>query len=150
MAERRGRLAKEKMRNDDEEIDIAEAARLSGVPASALRYYEQKGLIAPVGRRGLRRLYRRTVLDRLALIALGRAAGFALDQIKDLLPRAANGELDRALLSARAEAIDAQIERLAKIRDGLRGAARCPSQSQQSCPRFQSFMNSAVREAAAD
>jgi DNA-binding transcriptional MerR regulator len=38
-------------------MDIAEVARISGVPASALRYYEEKGLIASVGRRGLRRLF---------------------------------------------------------------------------------------------
>ena len=38
-------------------LDIAAVAQQSGVPASALRYYEEKGLIASVGRRGLRRLF---------------------------------------------------------------------------------------------
>ena len=62
-------------------LDIADVARQSGVPASALRYYEEKGLIASVGRRGLRRLFDARVLERLALIALGQAAGFSLDEI---------------------------------------------------------------------
>jgi DNA-binding transcriptional MerR regulator len=58
--------------------DIAEVAKLSDVPASTLRFYEEKGLIASNGRRGLRRLFDAGVLERLALIALGRTAGFRL------------------------------------------------------------------------
>lgn len=55
-------------------MDISEVARRSGVPASTLRFYEEKGLIASTGRRGLRRLFPANVLERLALIALGRSA----------------------------------------------------------------------------
>jgi len=65
-------------------MDINEVARTSGVPASALRYYEEKGLIASVGRHGLRRLFGPGVLERLALITLGRNAGFALDDLAAL------------------------------------------------------------------
>lgn len=63
-------------------LDIAEVAQRSGVPASTLRFYEEKGLIASSGRRGLRRQFDAGVLDRLALIALGRAAGFSLDEMR--------------------------------------------------------------------
>ena len=59
--------------------DIAEVAKRSGVPASTLRYYEEKGLIASTGRRGLKRTFDPDVFEKLGLIALGRAAGFALD-----------------------------------------------------------------------
>ena len=62
-------------------LDIAQVARHSGVAASTLRYYEEKGLIASVGRRGLRRLFAPGVLQRLALIALWRTAGFSLREI---------------------------------------------------------------------
>ena len=51
-------------------MDIAEVAKRSGVPASTLRYYEEKGLIASVGRQGLRRVFTPNVLNQLALIAL--------------------------------------------------------------------------------
>ena len=51
-------------------MDITEVARRSGVPASTLRFYEEKGLIASIGRRGLHRLFDPGVLERLALIAL--------------------------------------------------------------------------------
>ena len=62
-------------------MDITEVTERSGVPASTLRFYEEKGLIASIGRRGLHRLFDPGVLERLALIALGRAAGFSLDEI---------------------------------------------------------------------
>ena len=63
------------------DLDIGEVAKRAGIPASALRFYEQKGLVASVGRHGLRRQYDVDVLERLALIALGRSAGFSLDEI---------------------------------------------------------------------
>jgi len=53
-------------------IDIAEVSRRTGVPASTLRYYEEKGLIESLGRRGLRRTFDAGVVDRLSLIALGQ------------------------------------------------------------------------------
>ena len=62
-------------------LDITEVARRSGVPASTLRFYEEKGLIVSIGRRGLRRLFDGRVLERLAFIALGRASGFSLDEV---------------------------------------------------------------------
>jgi DNA-binding transcriptional MerR regulator len=57
-------------------LDIAEVVERSGLPASALRFYEQKGLIRSTGRRGLRRVFPAGVVEKLALIALGRSAGF--------------------------------------------------------------------------
>ena len=62
-------------------MDIAQVTRRSGLPPSTLRYYEERGLIAPIGRQGLRRQYDPKVLDRLALISLARAAGFSLEEI---------------------------------------------------------------------
>src|SRR5580765_7494477 len=59
------------------DMDIVEVSRQSGVPASTLRFYEEKGLIASIGRRGMRRLFDSGVLERLALIALGRTASFS-------------------------------------------------------------------------
>ena len=51
------------------QLDIGEVARRSGVPASTLRYYEEKGLIASSGRHGLRRLFDAGVLERLAPVS---------------------------------------------------------------------------------
>ena len=124
--------------------DIAEVARRSGVPASTLRFYEDKGLIASAGRRGLRRLFDAAVFDRLALIALARAAGFSLEEIGSMF--AADGRLliDRALLSAKADDIDRTIRRLGAMRDGLRHAAVCRAPSHLECPTFRRLMADAA------
>jgi DNA-binding transcriptional MerR regulator len=117
-------------------LDIAEVSRRTGVPASTLRYYDEKGLIASVGRRGLRRLFDPAVLERLALIALGRAGGFALDEIAAMLTPDGLPSLDRARLDAKADELDITIRRLTAIREGLRHAARCPAARPMECPTF--------------
>ena len=79
-------------------MDIAAVAKRSGVPASTLRFYERKGLIASTGRQGLRRTFAPDVLQRLALIALGRQAGFSLDEIAPMLSPGATPRIDRRAL----------------------------------------------------
>ena len=83
-------------------MDITEVAQRSGVPASTLRFYEEKGLIASVGRRGLRRTFDPRVLERLALIALGSAAGFSLDEIARMFLADGRPNIDRGMLAAKA------------------------------------------------
>ena len=123
-------------------MDITEVARRSGIPASTLRFYEEKGLIASVGRRGLRRVFRPEVLDRLALIALGRAAGFSLEEIAPMLER-----IDRRRLAAKADQLDAQVRRLGAVRDALRHAAVCPAPSHMQCPTFRRLLRAAGKRA---
>ena len=127
------------------DLDIAEVADRSGVPASALRYYEEKGLIASVGRRGLRRLFDARVLERLALIAAGRAGGFSLDEIGPMLGRDGGATaIDRSMLAAKAEELDATIRKLIAMRDGLRHAAACPAPSHMECPKFRRIVRAAA------
>lgn len=125
------------------DLDIAEVAQRSGVPASTLRYYEEKGLIVSIGRRGLRRLFDPGVLDRLALIATGRAAGFTLDEIARMFS-AEGPRIDRQMLAAKADQLDATIRRLGALRDGLRHAAACPAPSHMECPRFRRLVKASA------
>jgi DNA-binding transcriptional MerR regulator len=115
-------------------LDITAVAQQSGVPASALRYYEEKGLIASVGRRGLRRLFDAGVLERLALIALGQAAGFSLDEIAGMFTPDGRPKIDRKTLAAKAGELDRTIKQLSSMRDGLRHASVCPAPSHMECP----------------
>ncbi|MEN2976216.1 helix-turn-helix domain-containing protein [Tistrella bauzanensis] len=126
------------------DLDIAEVAQRVGVPASTLRYYEEKGLIASTGRRGLRRLFDPGVIDRLALIALGRAAGFSLDEIAQMFAPDGRAQIDRQMLTSRADALDQTIRRLEAMRDGLRHAAACPAPSHMECPSFRRIMAAAA------
>ncbi|UXZ35526.1 helix-turn-helix domain-containing protein [Cupriavidus gilardii] len=125
-------------------MDIAEVAQRSGVPASTLRFYEEKGLIASIGRRGLRRVFEPAVLDRLALIALGRAAGFSLDEISRMFASDGRPRIDRARLAAKADELDRTIRRLTAMRDGLRHAAVCPAPSHLECPTFRRMLRAAA------
>jgi DNA-binding transcriptional MerR regulator len=125
-------------------LDIAEVAQRSGVPASTLRFYEEKGLIASSGRRGLRRQFDAGVLDRLALIALGRAAGFSLDEIALMFVPDGQLCIDRQMLADKAEELDRTIRRLGALRDGLRHAAACPAPSHMECPTFRRIVRAAA------
>lgn len=125
-------------------MDITEVAKRSGVPASTLRFYEEKGLVTSVGRRGLRRLFNANVLERLALIALGRAAGFTLDEIARMLGADGHPQIDRQLLADKAEELDRTIRKLTAMRNGLRHAAVCSAPSHMECPKFRRLMGLAA------
>ena len=126
------------------DLDIGEVAARSGVPASTLRYYEEMGLIASTGRRGLRRLFDAGVLERLALIALGSAAGFSLAEIARMFAPDGRPQIDRKLLAAKAAELDQTIRKLTAMRDGLRHAAACPAPSHMQCPTFRRLMSAAA------
>jgi DNA-binding transcriptional MerR regulator len=125
-------------------MDIAEVARESGVPASTLRYYEEKGLIASTGRRGLRREFSPRVLERLALIALGQAAGFSLEEIAAMFAADGRPRIDRHKLAAKADELDSAIKKMSAMRDGLRHAAVCPAPSHMECPTFRRLVRAAA------
>lgn len=125
-------------------LDITEVAQRSGVAASALRFYEEKGLIASIGRRGLRRVFAPVVLERLALIALWRAAGFSLAEIALMFAPDGQLRIDRQMLAAKAEELDRTVSKLITMRDGLRHAAACPAPSHMECPNFRRYLQSAA------
>lgn len=126
-----------------QELDIAEVARLTNVPPSTLRYYEQRGLIASINRRGLRRQFAPDVLEHLALITLGRSAGFSLDEIAEMFAPDGNPKIDRKRLTAKAEELDKKIDKLRAMRDGLRHAAACSAPSHLECPTFRRLLKAA-------
>ena len=125
-------------------MDIGEVAQRARLPASTLRFYEEKGLIRSVGRRGLRRQFNPDVLEQLALIALGRSAGFSLDQIADVFAADGSPRIDRRVLTNKAREVDRKIRRLSAVRDGLRHAAACPARSHMECPTFRRLLSKAM------
>jgi DNA-binding transcriptional MerR regulator len=126
-------------------LDIGEVACRAGLSPSALRFYEDKGLIAPNGRRGLRRVYSADVLQRLALISLGRAAGFSLDEMARMLPHGRKPNIDKARLAAKVAEIDLLMRRLATARRGLQHALECEAPDFMACPQFQRVLAAAGR-----
>ena len=131
-------------------LDIGEVARRSGISASALRFYEEKGLIRSVGRRGLRRVFAAEVLERLALVGMGRAAGLSLDDMARMFEPDGRLRVDRELLAAKADELEKTIEKLRAMAKGLRHAAACRAPSHMECPTFRRLLRAAQRGAFAE
>ena len=88
------------------------------------------------------------MLERLALIALGRAAGFSLDEIARMFAPDGRPRIDRQMLAAKADELDDTIRQLSAMRDGLRHAAACRAPSHAECPTFRRLLRAAAAGAA--
>ena len=131
-------------------LDIGEVSEQSGIPPSTLRYYEEVGLIASVGRHGLRRQYEPQTLLQLSLIALGKSAGFSLEDIAGMFGKDGQPDLPRPELHERADQLDRQIKELTALRDTLRHVADCPARTHMECPTFKRLVELAGRRAGKD
>ena len=120
------------------ELAIGEIAERSGVPASALRFYESVGLIGSTRTSGNQRRYERSTLRRLAVIQAGKAAGIPLEQIgaafatlpDDRVPT--RRDWDR-LSRAWRDDIDRRIAALNGLRDRLSTCIGCGCLSIDRC-----------------
>ena len=110
-------------------LDIGEVAAQSGLRPSALRYYEAAGLIASAGRQGLRRQLPANVVLPVKLIAMGKAAGFSLEEIGRMFGGNVLPDLPRDMIRTKADEIDRHIHELMALRDTLRHVAdwECPT-----------------------
>jgi DNA-binding transcriptional MerR regulator len=117
-------------------LDIGEVSATSGIRPSALRYYEEIGLISSISRHGLRRQFPPDVLLRLKLIAMGQSAGFSLDEISGMFGRNGAPDLPRAVLHQKADDLEGQIRELTALRNTLRHVADCRAPSHMECPTF--------------
>lgn len=119
-------------------LTIGQVAERSGVPQSALRFYEDRELIFSERTTGNQRRYPRVVLRRIAFIRAAQRVGLSLDQISEALatlPRdRAPNKADWARLSSewRAE-LDARIDALERLRDRLTGCIGCGCLSLKTC-----------------
>jgi MerR family redox-sensitive transcriptional activator SoxR len=115
---------------------IGDISAQSGVPASTLRYWEDIGLLPTPVRVGGRRRYSASILRRLKVIGLCKAAGFELDEVQRLLTDASPGRpASRALAADKLSQIDAQMAVLAQARAivELGMTCSCPSIDQCTC-----------------
>lgn len=128
-------------------LDIGQVAEKSGIKPSALRYYEEAGLIASVARHGLRRQFPPEVLLQLRLISMGKAAGFSLEEIARMFSKDGLPALHRASLHQRADEIDQQVHDLNTLSHLLRHVADCPAPSHMECPKFRRLVGLAAKRA---
>lgn len=129
-------------------LDIGEVSQRAGVPPSALRYYEEIGLISSAKRHGLRRQFAPDVLVQLKLIGLGKMAGFSLDEIATMFGTSGAPDLPRDLLRDKADALDRQILEMTALRDTLRHVVDCRAPSHMECPKFRTLLDKAGSDAS--
>jgi DNA-binding transcriptional MerR regulator len=112
------------------ELSISEVARQFGFRSSAIRYYEQIGLLPPPRRVGKQRRYDTTALYRLAIIQRARQLGFTLDEIRLLL----FGFGDVARAAERWQKLSQRkLAELDNLMDGIKAVRRLLKKMMQNC-----------------
>jgi MerR family redox-sensitive transcriptional activator SoxR len=120
-------------------LSIGEVAERIGLRPSALRYYEQVGLLPPPLRRSGQRRYDPGVLNRLAVIAQARRAGFTIAETRRLVAGfpadvpASRRWLDLAREKERE--LDALVDRINDMRRAVRAARQCTCDTLDECGR---------------
>lgn len=114
---------------------IGEVAKQMGLRTSAIRYYESEGLLPKPDRRSGQRIYDASILDRLSLIELAKAAGFSIADIRQLFQAVSRktppGPRWRALAARKAEELEETITRAQRMKQVLAMVMKC------ECPTFQ-------------
>ncbi|MBB5805102.1 MerR family redox-sensitive transcriptional activator SoxR [Saccharothrix ecbatanensis] len=121
-----------------EMLTIGQVAERSGVPHTALRFYEERGLIASERTTGNQRRYPRHVLRRLAFIRTAQRVGLSLEDVHDALATLPDNRTptksDWSRLSANWQVeLDARIDALRRLRDRLTSCIGCGCLSLRSC-----------------
>jgi MerR family redox-sensitive transcriptional activator SoxR len=119
-------------------LTIGQLSERSGVATSALRYYETQGLIRSERTTGNQRRYQRATLRRVAFIRSAQRVGLTLEEIQEALATLPEGrtptKADWARLSRSwRPRIEAQIDRLERLRDKLDSCIGCGCLSLQRC-----------------
>ncbi|TDX33802.1 redox-sensitive transcriptional activator SoxR [Rhodovulum visakhapatnamense] len=120
-------------------LSVGEVAERSGVPVSALHFYEAKGLIGAHRSSGNQRRYSRDVLRRIAILRTAQSLGFSLSEIAGLLKPIPPGRQPtaadvRAMVAGWRAALQARIDGLTELRDKLDGCIGCGCLSHDDCP----------------
>jgi DNA-binding transcriptional MerR regulator len=115
---------------------IGRLAERTGVPATALRYYDELGLVRPLTREAGRRLYDEAAVAKVGVILVLREVGFTLTEIAELT----TDERWQALATRKIEQLDALAARVQAARTGLEHALACPQGDPAACPTFWSIV----------
>ncbi|WP_064602410.1 Cu(I)-responsive transcriptional regulator [Photobacterium sp. J15] len=121
-------------------MNISEVARLTGLTAKTIRFYEDKGVITPPSRSSNGyRYYSQTNIDELLLIRRSRLVGFNLDECRELLDFSRDPQRKSADVKAKAEQklaeIDHKIAELMEMKTTLEAlTVQCPGDDSARCP----------------
>ncbi len=120
-------------------LRIGEVAQRAGIATSAIRYYDREGLIPKADRFGNARVYGTDILDRLALIALAKSAGFTIAETRRLLRgvsrRTPPGPRWRAQAQKKLVEVEARLAEAERMRSVLRKMMGCECPTFEDCTR---------------
>jgi len=123
-------------------LTIGELARRAGVATSAVRYYEDLGLLPTPARVSGQRRYLESAVARVGTILLLRDAGFSLAEQKALMAsRGVAHDEWRRLARRKLAELDEQIAKAQTAREAINHALRCPHQDILQCPNFASVID---------
>ena len=132
----------------DRLLTIGKLARRTGIAPSALRYYEDLGLLPTPARISGQRRYPESAVELVGIILLLRDAGFTLAEQKALMAaRAAAPNEWRRLARRKLAELDEQILKARAARDAIDHALRCPyaeSEDILQCPTFRSLITASL------
>ena len=120
------------------QLSISEVARQAGLRASAIRYYEQIGILAPARRVSGQRRYEMAAVHRLAVVRRAQEAGFSLTEIRRLFfgfqPSLPVSERWKSLAARKLVELDEQIEKIRLMKELLqRIQSRCGCETIEQC-----------------
>lgn len=123
-----------------DELSIGEVAHRAGLSASAIRYYERRGLLEKPDRVGDKRRYDPGVIQRLGLIEAAKRAGLTIKETYTLLygfpAETAASERWQSLAANKLKEVDELIAQLGQMRSLLVEALRCECASLDECARL--------------
>ena len=120
-------------------LTIGEVARLAGVRASAIRYYEARGVLPMAERVGGQRRYDEDTVERLGFVDVAQQAGFSLDEIRDLLEGSEKGDVSprlQSLARRKLPEVERLIMRANAMKQWLEVATECGCSTLDVCGLF--------------
>ncbi len=119
------------------ELTIGEVAKRTGVRTSALRFYEEAGVLPPPERVNGRRRYGANAVRRVEVLRFAQGAGFTLAEIRTLFHRfgadSPLGERWAALAGAKLAELDALVARAARMRSAIEAGLACGCARMEDC-----------------
>ena len=132
----------------DELISIGELSRRTGVAVTALRYYDQLGLVRPKTRVAGQRRYSEGAVRTVGVVLFLRDIGFALAEIAQLTSARMRTVRWSAIVDRKLTDLAEQEHRLTVARTALEHARDCPAKGPTSCPRFWSIIDTRLTGAS--
>lgn len=118
----------------DASLGIGALASATGVSVTALRYYDEVGLVIPAGRVGGKRRYETSAVGRVSFVRRAQEVGFSLDQIRDILSDTTGGWHD--IVDVKLDELRHRRARLDTLIDVLTEVRHCGCEAVSRCPRF--------------